>query len=69
MDHMKRFLIIGDREKYGHMEDFVVLWVGNAEDQANAVQQFREIIKDEFHDIFKVIEIAGESEIPAYSGF
>ena len=26
MNHMKRFLIIGGRDKYGYMEDFAVLF-------------------------------------------
>lgn len=66
---MKRFLIIGDRERYGRMEDFVVLWIGEASDQEQALKQMKEISGREPDDVYKVIEIAEEKEITSYSGF
>ncbi|MBU4267021.1 MAG: hypothetical protein KKE96_07330 [Candidatus Altiarchaeota archaeon] len=66
---MKRFLIIGDREKYGWMEDFVVLWIGQAENQKHALEQFEGTIAKEPRDIHKIIEVSKETEIPPYNGF
>ncbi|GEM_PF-1471260 len=66
---MKRFLIIGDRGKYGWMIDFVVLWIGQAKNEKHALYQFKKIISREPHDVYKIIEICNETEFLSYSGF
>jgi len=66
---MDRFLVIGDRRRYGWMRDFVVLWIGEAGSPGDALQQLGEKYSSQEYEVYKVIRMKEETRISTYSGF
>ena len=64
MDHMKRFLIIGDILGDILPNDFAALWMGEAKDKDDALRQLGAKQTDIGSRAYKVIEIAQEYALP-----